>query len=250
MDSRSLASLAAPFLAAAEAASAASALKASRSSSTGMPSLAISTLPRSCPPASSASATEMIPLTEILRRSFIVAPSAARMTSPSRIRRPTCSLAILAGPFGARRIRSPFSWTRLEGMPSASAKRRCSWRWRASPWTGMTIRGRIQWNMAASSGRPGWPETWTWAWRSVIMITSARASAFWMRPMATSLPGICLEEKTTVSSSSSLIWWLSKAIRARAARSSPWPPVAIIRTSRRGMRIASSNDTVSGKSRR
>ena len=68
--------------------------------------------------------------------------------------------------------------------------------------------------------------------------------------MATSLPGICLDEKMTVSPESSLIGWLPAATRASAARSSPCPPVATISTSLRGRRIASSGEMVLGKSRR
>ena len=104
------------------------------------------------------------------RRSFIVLPSAARMTSPSRISRPTrSSRRAFPGRSGASRTRSPFFWTMPCGMPRARAKRACSTMWRISPWTGTMISGRIQSYMAASSGRPGWPETWTGAWRSVII---------------------------------------------------------------------------------
>ena len=66
--------------------------------------------------------------------------------------------------------------------------------------------------------------------------------------MATSLPGICLDEKTTESPSSSAIVWLPSATRASAARGSPWPPVATISTLLRGRRIAVSGSIVSGKS--
>ena len=63
------------------------------------------------------------------------------------------------------------------------------------------ISGRIHLYMRRVRAGPGWPETWTCAWRSVIMPTPLAASSFWMRPIAISLPGICLEEKTTVSPS-------------------------------------------------
>ena len=57
--------------------------------------------------------------------------------------------------------------------------------------------------------------------RSVTITIFFAASAFWMRPIAISLPGICLDEKTTRSPSVSLIGWLSNAMRASAARASP-----------------------------
>ena len=41
-------------------------------------------------------------------RSFIVDPSAARITSPSRISRPTLSWPMISGPLGARRTTWPF----------------------------------------------------------------------------------------------------------------------------------------------
>jgi len=40
----------------------------------------------------------------------------------------------------------------------------------------------------------------------VTINTFLRASAFWMRPMATSFPGICFDEKMIVSPSLTLIW--------------------------------------------
>ncbi len=108
--------------------------------------------------------------------------------------------------------------------------------------------GRIHLYICASSGRPGWPETCTCAWRSVIITTPLPASVFWILPIATSLPGICLDEKITVSPMSSLIVCDPSATRARAARGSPWPPVATIRILFLGRRIAASGSTVSGKS--
>ena len=61
--------------------------------------------------------------------------------------------------------------------------------------------------------------------------TPRSLSAFMIRPMAISLPGICFDEKITVSPSASLSSWLPKAIRPSAARGSPCPPVAMISTS-------------------
>ena len=71
-----------------------------------------------------------------------------------------------------------------------------------------------------------------------------------IRPIATSLPGMIRDEKMTVSPSPSLSSWLPDAIRPSAARGSPWPPVAMISTSDRGRRIASSNAIGGGKSSR
>ena len=68
-------------------------------------------------PASIATATEITPFDAILRRSFIVAPSAGRMTSPSRTSRPTRSWPMIFGPSGARRTTSPFFWTIRLGTP-------------------------------------------------------------------------------------------------------------------------------------
>src|SRR3546814_694514 len=82
------------------------------------------------------------------------------------------------------------------------------------------------------------------------MSTCLAAKAFWILPMAISLPGICFEEKTTRSPLSSLIECVSPAIRASAARGSPCPPVAMIITLLRGMRMASSKSTRCGKSLR
>ena len=69
-------------------------------------------------------------------------------------------------------------------------------------------------------------------------------------PIARSFPGMILDEKITVSPSDSFKSWLPSAIRPSAARGSPWPPVAMISTSPRGSRIASSKLTGSGKSSR
>src|SRR3546814_9828945 len=74
------------------------------------------------------------------------------------------------------------------------------------------------------------------------MSTCLAAKAFWILPMAISLPGICFEEKTTRSPLSSLIECVSPAIRASAARGSPCPPVAMIITLLRGMRMASRSE--------
>ena len=55
----------------------------------------------------------------------------------------------------------------------------------------------------SSSGRPGWPETWTCACFSVTICTPRSDSWFMMRPIATSLPGMIRDEKITVSPSPS-----------------------------------------------
>ncbi len=196
------------------------------------------------------SATVISPFTAILRRSFKVAPSAGRITSPSSTHRPTRSSPIFSGPPGARRIKSPLRCTMAFGMPCERPKRACSRMCRISPCTGTRMSGRIHRYIVASSGRPGWPETWTCAWRSVTISTPRSDSAFIMRPMAISLPGICFDEKMTVSPSLSFSSWVSKAIRPRAALGSPCPPVATIKSWLRGRRIASSKRIGSGKSRR
>ena len=50
--------------------------------------------------------------------------------------------------------------------------------------------GRTHLYISISSGRPGWPETWTCAWRSVTIRTPRSDSWFMIRPIATSLPGM------------------------------------------------------------
>ena len=146
----------------------------------------------------------------IRRRSFSVAPSAGRITSPSSTSRPTRVSSTFLGSPGARRITSPFFCTTARGTPFASASRACSARCRASPCTGTTICGRTHLYIWISSGRPGWPETWTCACRSVTIFTPRSDSWFMIRPIATSLPGMIRDEKITVSSSVKL-----ELVRAR-----------------------------------
>ena len=121
-------------------ASVASARKSSRSSSTGTPNGRISGVARqACRPAPTGSATVISPLTAILRRSLIVAPSAGRMTSPSSTSRPTRSSPIFSG---ARGQPDQVAVALDDGLGdamrqarSAPARRMC----RVSPWTGTMI---------------------------------------------------------------------------------------------------------------
>ena len=131
-------------------------------------------------------------------------------------------------------------------MPRLRPNRACSRIWRTSPCTGTKICGLIQLYSAFSSGFPGWPDTWISACRSVTRVIPCPASVFWIRPMAISLPGIWRLENSTTSPVSSPIGWLPSAIRAKAARGSPCPPVAMISTSPRGRSIASSMPMISG----
>ena len=75
-------------------------------------------------------ATVMRPPKPIRRRSVTVAPSAGRMTSPSRTSCPTRTSSSFFGAPGASRITSPFFCTIVSGTPLASASRACSARCR------------------------------------------------------------------------------------------------------------------------
>ena len=73
-------------------------------------------------------------------------------------------------------------------------------------------------------------------------------SWFMMRPMATSLPGMMRDEKVDRIILAELELMRAGGERPSAARGSPCPPVAMIRTSFRGSLIASSKPIGGGKS--
>ena len=75
------------------------------------------------------------------------------------------------------------------------------------------------------------------------------ASLFWISAMASSLPGMTRLEKITVSPSPSSTWgWLPLAMRASAARGSPWLPVHRYSTLCGGSSAASVSSSTGGKS--
>ena len=88
------------------------------------------------------------------------------------------------------------------------------------------MRGRTQRYSSSISARRGWPETCTRWVRSVITSMPCRTSPLMTLPTAFSLPGMVREEKITRSplvNVTSGCW--SSAMRASAARGSPWLPV-------------------------
>ena len=122
------------------------------------------------------------------------------------------------------------------GTWHSSASSAWAIRWRASPCTGIATFGRTIWYMRTSSSRAGWPETWTKWSASVTISTPSRDSALCSRPIDFSLPGMMRDEKITTSPGlSSTFGWSSRAMRANAARGSPWLPVQIIRMRSRGI---------------
>ena len=100
--------------------------------------------------------------------------------------------------------------------PDAAPRRAWGWRCAAAPSAYISF----------SSSRRGWPVTCTSASLSVMSSQPRSTSRFWMRPTARSLPGMVREEKITRSPlSSSMSGCSSSAMRAIAARGSPWLPV-------------------------
>ena len=80
--------------------------------------------------------------------------------------------------------------------------------------------------ISVSSSRRGWPVTCTSVSLSVTISQPRSISRFWMRPTVRSLPGMVREEKMIRSPSSRCTsGWVSSAMRATAARGSPWLPV-------------------------
>jgi hypothetical protein len=197
--------------------------------------------------ASRASATEMMPLIEILRRSFIVVPSAPRITSPSRIRRPTRSSPSLRGPLG--READEVAILLHDGLGHALLQREAAvfvevarfavHRDQDSGPDPLVHGGKLGPAGVAGDVDMGLALGDHPHVRLGQRVLDPADGDF----VAGDLP----REKITVSSASSLMTWLLKAMRASAARLSPWPPVAMIITSRRGSFIASSKRTVSGK---
>ena len=127
---------------------------------------------------------------------------------------------------------SPFFWTTACGTPWPSASRACSARCRASPWTGTTISGRTHLYISISSGRPGWPETWTCAWRLGDDL-HAEVGQLVHDPADRDLVAgdDPRREDDRVAVGQLELVRCPTAIRPSAARGSPCPPVAMISTS-------------------
>ena len=139
-----------------------------------------------------------------------------------------------AGPGQSFRI-SPSMIVKVSPTPQLRASFACSFKWRASPCIGTAIFGLIHAYMCFSSSRRGCPVTCTSASVSVMRSTPSRASPFWTRATGFSLPGIVRDEKITRSPlSSEMSGCSSAAMRATAARTSPWLPVHMTTTLSRG----------------
>ena len=139
-----------------------------------------------------------------------------------------------AGPGQSFKI-SPSIIVKVSATPQARASFACSFKCRASPCIGTTIFGLSHAYISLSSSRRGCPVTCTNASASVTISTPSRASPFCTRATAFSLPGIVRDEKMTRSPlSSEMSGCSSAAIRAMAARTSPWLPVHMTTTLSRG----------------
>ena len=125
----------------------------------------------------------------------------------------------------------PFSATQMwsAAMPMSWASRLWICSIRCSPWRGMKNRGRVRAWMIFSSSWQAWPLTWSISALSYTTSAPRRNSSLIIRPTVTSLPGMALAERITLSPGPmSTCLWLPKAMRYNALISSPWEPVVTI----------------------
>src|SRR4029079_5400842 len=182
--------------------------------------------------ASTVTTTTTTPSPASLRRSRSTSPPMSPIPSPSTNVMP----ARTRSPFTTRSpisMTSPSSQIRMfdRWMPTSSARRAWCWRCRRSPCTGMNHRGRTSDSSSRSSSCAAWPLAWTGSDGMWNTFAPLRYSASTTRWIAGSLPGIKLEDRTTVSPSARLTHLCARAaIRLSAEYGSPWLPVQMITT--------------------
>src|SRR5262245_42571 len=117
--------------------------------------------PRRSPRRLMARLTTAEPFQMVRWRTRITSLSSGSSAVPSRPMRPTCTCSRISAPSGLSRTREPLPMASPCPTWHSSASFAWATRWRASPWTGIAIRGRTHWYIETSSSRAGWPETCT-----------------------------------------------------------------------------------------